>query len=173
MWYFSYGSNMNQKNMNKFCDKVNRPYIDLSSKNPKPARLEGYRLVFDVYSPRADMGAGNILKSPGDFLEGCAFDLTKEEIITIDLKEGIPNPDKKLPNRYRQLMVNLKLKDGNILKDVITYEANDFTKVNGFCPPKRWYKEEILQGAIDMGLSDTWIQLLKFIPAKEDIIYKL
>ena len=99
--YFSYGSNMCQPNMDRFCQKRNRPGIDISTRNPRPAILKDYRLAFNVWAPSIQAGAGNIEPSKGDHVEGTVFDLTDEDMVTIDLKEGIPNVDAGEPDRLR------------------------------------------------------------------------
>jgi len=48
--YFSYGSNMNQKNIDRFCDRIQQPRIDLPSKNPRRGVLRGYKLDFNYHS---------------------------------------------------------------------------------------------------------------------------
>jgi len=167
MRYFSYGSNMCQENMDKFADNRGRPRIDISTRNPRPTVLKDYRLDFNVWAPRIRCGAGNIEESKGDFVEGTVFDLTEEDMVTIDLKEGIPNYEKGKPDRYRHITVSLVLRDGSVLDDVVTYTANDHTKVPEFCPPAKGYKRDIVAGARAMGLSAAWIKKLEDLPTQD------
>ena len=165
--YFSYGSNMNQDNMDKFCDKRGRPRIDISTRNPRPAILRDYRLEFNVWAPSIQAGAGNIEPSKRDAVEGTVFDLSDEDMITIDLKEGIPNVEKGKPDRYRRITVSLELRDGSVLEDVVSYTANDFTKVAEFCPPSQGYKKDVVDGARAMGLSAAWVKMLEDLPTQD------
>jgi hypothetical protein len=165
--YFSYGSNMCQANMDRFCDKRGRPRIDISTRNPRPAILEDYRLAFNVWAPSVRGGAGNVEPSKGDHAEGTVFDLTDEDMVTIDLKEGIPNVEAGKPDRYRRITVSLKLRDGTVLDDVVSYTANDFTKVPDFCPPTKGYKRDVIEGARAMGLSVEWIKMLEDLPTQD------
>ncbi|MCP4630304.1 MAG: gamma-glutamylcyclotransferase [bacterium] len=167
MRYFSYGSNMCQENMDKFCNDRKRPCIDISTRNPRPAILKNHRLAFNVWAPSIQGGAGNIEPSAGDQVEGTVFDLTDDDMITIDMKEGIPNYEIGKPDRYRRITVDLTLRDGNVLTDVITYTANDNTKVPDFCPPTKGYKKDVVDGARAMGLSESWVKMLEDLPTQD------
>jgi hypothetical protein len=158
---------MCQENMDKFCADRKRPRIDISTRNPRPAILKNYRLAFNVWAPSIQGGAGNIEPSAGDQVEGTVFDLTEDDMITIDMKEGIPNVDIGKPDRYRRIMVDLMLGDENFLSDVITYTANDHTKAPDFCPPTRGYKKDVVKGARAMGLSDAWVKMLEDLPTQD------
>ena len=167
MRYFSYGSNMCQDNMDRFCQNRSRPRIDIATRNPRPAILKDYRLVFNVWAPSIRGGAGNIEPSPGDHVEGTVFDLTDDDMITIDMKEGIPNYEVGKPDRYRRITVQLTLRDGTALDEVVTYTANDHTKVPDFCPPTKGYKKDVVAGAKAMGLSETWVKMLEDLPTQD------
>jgi hypothetical protein len=167
MEYFSYGSNMCQENMDKFCNDKKRPRIDISTRNPRPAILKNHRLAFNVWAPSIQGGAGNIEPSAGDQVEGTVFDLTDDDMITIDMKEGIPNYEIGKPDRYRRITVDLTLRDGNVIAEVITYTANDHTKVPDFCPPTKGYKKDVVDGARAMGLSKSWVKMLEDLPTQD------
>ena len=153
--------------MDKFCNDKKRPCIDISTRNPRPAILKNYRLAFNVWAPSIKGGAGNIEQSAGDQVEGTIFDLTEDDMITIDMKEGIPNYEIGKPDRYRRITVDLMLRDGNVLTDVITYTANDHTKVPDFCPPTKGYKKDVVEGARAMGLSVSWVKMLEDLPTQD------
>jgi gamma-glutamylcyclotransferase (GGCT)/AIG2-like uncharacterized protein YtfP len=129
--------------------------------------LKDYRLAFNVWAPSIQAGAGNIEPSKGDHVEGTVFDLTDEDMITIDLKEGIPNVEAGEPDRYRRITVSLMLRDGSVLENVVSYTANDFTKVPDFCAPSKDYKKDVVDGAKAMALSDTWIKMLEDLPTQD------
>lgn len=167
MRYFSYGSNMCQENMDVFCRDRGRPRIDISARSPRPAILKDYRLAFNVWAPSIRGGAGNIEPSPGDHVEGTVFDLTDDDMVTIDMKEGIPNREPGKPDRYRRITVSLTQRDGTVLEDVVSYTANDFTKVPDFCPPTKGYKTDVVAGARAMNLSPAWLKMLEDLPTQE------
>lgn len=154
--YFSYGSNMSQENMDRFCKRIGRPLIDIKTRNPRPAILKGYKLDFDVYAPSIGGGAANIEVSPGDHVEGTVFDMTDADMVTMDAKESTPD-------RYIRIIVSLQLRDGTELNNVVTYTAKESIK-GPFCPPPRGYKRDVVEGAKAMGLSPAWIKMLESLP---------
>jgi len=129
--------------------------------------LKDYRFAFNVWSPSKQAGAANIEPSEGDHVEGTVFDLTDEDMVTIDLKEGIPNIEAGKPDRYRRITVSLTLRDGSVLDDVVSYTGNEFTKVPDFCAPIQDYKKDIVDGAKAMGMSPAWVKMLEDLPTQD------
>ena len=158
--YFSYGSNMNQNNMNRFCDRHQRPLINLQSRNPRRGRLHGYKLDFNYHSKIMGGGAGNLTPSAGDHVEGVVYNMDAEDMITLDLKEG-------LPAAYRRIQVAIRLEDGTRLENVTAYTACD-DRIVAFSPPTQAYKRDLIDGARANALSQKWIAMLESLPTQEE-----
>ncbi|MEM4189341.1 MAG: gamma-glutamylcyclotransferase family protein [Candidatus Caldarchaeum sp.] len=82
VWYFAYGSNLDQEGMRR---RVGRWY-DL-----KPALLKGYRLVFDVYSSSWRGGVANVREDEASAVYGAAYLLDEEQLEKLDRYEGVPH----------------------------------------------------------------------------------
>jgi len=154
--YFSYGSNMCQDNMDRFCNHVKRPRIDLLTKNPRRGKLKDHLYNFDFYSKNMGCGAGNINPYPGEYVLGVVYELDEEDMTTMDMKEDAPRS-------YIRKEVPIELEDGTIIEKVITYIAVPET-IGYFTPPKKSYLEDIIQGCQDNGLPKEWIKKLKNFP---------
>ena len=157
--YLSYGSNMNQDNMDRFCDRIGRPRIELGSKNPHRGILHGYRLDFNYHSRLMGGGAGNLTPAADGRVEGVVYDMSDEDFVTLDEKEG-------LPFAYRRITVPVTLEDGTVLPQVITYVACD-DRVASFSAPTLAYKQDLIDGARANGLSQRWIAMLEALPTRE------
>lgn len=163
VYYFAYGSNMNQQDLDKYCINRQRPRIDLITKNPRTGILKKYRLDFNYYSSTRGGGAAN-LEGPlepdsNEFVEGVLFELTEDEMKTINSKEGAPN-------YYHQIDVMVALKNGGEVRNVKTYTVVENRKVP-FTPPTKEYKQIMIDGAKAFNLSTGWIQKLEKIPTKK------
>lgn len=160
VYYFSYGSNLHQSDLDRFCDKVGRPRIELRSKNPRRAMLKGYKLDFNYYSDLMGGGAGNLEPSAGERVEGVVFEITDEDMITLDLRE-------RAPDYYYRIRVDLMMTDGGgTLSDVVAYVACE-DKKHPFTPPTHQYKAVIVAGAKDFDLSPEWIDKLEALPEQD------
>jgi cation transport regulator ChaC len=157
-YYFSYGSNMNQENMDRFCKKIGRPLIPLKDRAPRRATLKGFRLDFNYYSTLMKGGAANLEWSPDDQVEGVLFEMSEDDMKTLDEKE-------KAPSFYHRILVTVTLENGQSIDSVITYVACDDKKTQ-FAPPTLDYKSDIVEGAKAFGLSSAWIEKLEKLPTQ-------
>ena len=122
--YFSYGSNLHQAHLNRFCEKEGRPTIELRNKNPRRAILKDYKLDFNYYSNLMDGGAANLEPSTGEQVEGVVFEMTDEDMITLDLRE-------RAPDYFYRILVDLTLIDGGgSLSHVVAYVACEDKKMS-------------------------------------------
>jgi hypothetical protein len=154
--YFSYGSNMNQANMDRFCDKIGRSRIDLKTRLPRVGILEGYRLDFNYHSTLMGGGAANLEPSEGDHVEGVLFEMTGDDMVTLDEKE-------KAPSYFHRISVKVTLDNGSEVRNVVAYVACEDRK-GPFSAPTKAYKQDILEGARAYGLSDVWIRRIESLP---------
>ncbi|MDW8083804.1 MAG: gamma-glutamylcyclotransferase family protein [Candidatus Caldarchaeum sp.] len=82
VWYFAYGSNLDQEGMKK---RVG------AWKELRPAKLRGFRLVFNVYSSSWHGGIANIEEDPSSTVYGAAYLLDESQLEKLDRYEGVPH----------------------------------------------------------------------------------
>lgn len=92
IYYFAYGSNMNEGQMKERCP---------DSKLIGKAVLKDYRLAFTIYSPKRKSGCADIIKSAGNDVCGLIYTLTKEDLAKLDRFEGHPT-------HYKRFQVKLE-----------------------------------------------------------------
>ena len=141
MKYFAYGSNLKHEDLIKWCKERNLSVPRLL--NPKPFRLENYKLGFTRMSINRKGGVADVIFSPNDFCWGVVFDVAKEDLDVLDSKESVKS------GAYKQI----KLSD-----DMITYVVVNKTD---FVQPHPDYVDLIIHGARKYGLPQTWIDKLE------------
>ena len=155
MWYFAYGSNLNQQDLGKWCDGEDLPRLNLREKKWARATLHNFTLVFDCFSRRRNCGAANILSASGPRVRGVSFEIDEEEFRIIARKEGAPRT-------YVEKDVELALENG------LTVLAKTFCcqpgREQSNQKPSREYLDLIIEGAIDYGLDQAWIEELRQAP---------
>lgn len=154
MYYFAYGSNMDEKDLNEWCGKKNRSFTEW--KLLGTACLENYRLTFNHYSTTRKSGAANLMNIPGEKVYGLLFEINKaEDHETIKQKEGCPNV-------YNEISVTVDCYDKSI-SDVITYKVVDKKEKHSHQKPKKEYMKLILNNARINKFPDEYIRYLKSI----------
>lgn len=152
--YFAYGSNMNQVDLDKWCEEKGYPKIRFQSW--QRAVLDGYKLDFTHYSGRRKGGTADVT-CPGEFVEGVLFEASEEVMRLLDEKEG------KEAGVSKRISVKVKLEDGKETK-AITYQV---CNPEPFQAPHRDYLRVIIDGARVYGLSEGWIHKLEQIPTRQ------
>jgi gamma-glutamylcyclotransferase (GGCT)/AIG2-like uncharacterized protein YtfP len=136
MLYFAYASNMNHAQMKERCP---------GSRFLKPARLEGYRLVYDGYSVPRQGATANIVKSEAESVRGGLFEITEKDKLALDTHEGYPK-------EYDRKVVEVKDAQGNAYA-AMTY----FRPGRALGKPHPDYEKVILDGAKDCQIPDEYI----------------
>jgi len=108
LWYFAYGSNMS-------------PAIFLERRAMRPlaarrARLDGYRLCFDLPVGPSNRGVANVIADDGGSIWGVAYLLSTPEFDRLDRTEGVHR------GLYVRLAVELAL-DGEERVTGFTYQS--------------------------------------------------
>lgn|SRR3989442_10379781 len=155
MWYFAYGSNLNQDDLDGWCAEKRLPLLNLSAKPWKRATLTDHMLVFDCFSKRRNSVAANIRSSPGEIVRGVAFELSDEEFRIIARKEGAPRT-------YTEVDVELAVEDGSPLQAKTFYCRPGTEQANQ--NPCGAYVNLIIEGAVAYSLDDTWLEKLRRTP---------
>jgi len=102
MYYFAYGSNLNQRQMLERCP---------DSKPKFTATLHNYRLVFVGWSRRWRGGIASIRPFRGEKVLGAIYEVSEEDLKRLDRYEG---------SDYHRLNVKVNNEDGEPM-EVITY----------------------------------------------------
>lgn len=127
MYYFAYGSNLNEKRM------IER---GVNFKSKERGTLKGYRFVINKKSQKnPTVGFANIVKDDISEVEGIIYEVTYNDILNLDGFEGFPK------HYYR---IFLPIGD----KECIVYIANDKWTVSNELLTTEEYKNHILEGKL-------------------------
>ena len=154
MYYFAYGSNMDENDLNEWCKKQKRAFPRW--KLLGIACLENYKLVFNYYSSTRNGGAANLMEFPNSKVYGLLLEINNEyDLETIRKKEGYPN-------YYDEIKVAAKCNNENIA-NVLTYKVVKNKEKLEHQKPTRYYMDLILNNARKNGFPNEYIQYLESI----------
>jgi gamma-glutamylcyclotransferase (GGCT)/AIG2-like uncharacterized protein YtfP len=111
--YFAYGSNLNLNDLEKWCQRIGRPFA-LSGK-ATAAFLPDHETVFDYLSESRRGGVLDLRPAVGKVVPGALFEVVDDDLKTLDLKEGVPLI-------YRRARKRVLLPDGRET-DAVAYEV--------------------------------------------------
>lgn len=152
-YYFAYGSNINLNDLSKWCKKKgHKPVTPVFS---KPAKLYGYRLIFNYFSSCRNSSALNIGKNGNDeYICGVLFRLSEEDYQKIRKKEGAcgENP------YYVEIPVGVEV-DGKLIK-AKTFKAVKKREIE-FQKPSREYLDIVRKGAEEFKLGKECIEKIE------------
>jgi len=141
-WYFAYGSNLDPRTFQG--RRRMRPC------EARRARLDGWRLVFDLPVGRGERGVANLARDAEATVHGVAYRISDWGAVWLDRTEGVPRA-------YRRIAVELALEDGKTLL-AFTYQS---PRSRADRKPSRRYMNLILRGARHHGLPDAWVRTLR------------
>ena len=124
IYYFAYGSNMDQSQMKERC-----PDSVLLGK----AVLKDYQLAFTIFSPKRLCGCADIVASKNKVVWGLLYHLTSKDLEKLDICEGHPV-------HYKRCTVSVIDDMGNSI-EAETYEV--VNKIFDTYLPSKDYKEKI------------------------------
>ena len=151
-WYFAYGSNMQSATL--------RGRRGVAYARALPARVPGWRLVLDK-PPLISVGHGfaNIVPDPDCEVLGVIFELSDEDFTHVELTEGV--------------------RIGNY--DVVDVDAHPLAgeapiRARSLSSPRRdpvlrpsvRYMTLLIEGALEHGLPDDYVAILRAIEAVEE-----
>jgi hypothetical protein len=158
MWYFAYGSNLNQRAVTEWC----RHYAHRSPnmKGGRAAVLDNYRLSFPIFSEYFGGGIADIVYDPGKYVQGAVSNLTEIDLITLDAKVGrkVDSSGKEI-GIYKRIDVKVSPQGKGESIAAITYQGLSVDRLH--IPPTQHYMEMIVQGAYSYGLSMMWVSYLQ------------
>ncbi|MFC2019536.1 gamma-glutamylcyclotransferase family protein [Chloroflexota bacterium] len=127
MYYFAYGSNLNQEQMHERCPDSKPLFI---------ATLPNYKLVFSGYSRKWHGGVATIKAFRGERVSGAIYEVSEGDLGRLDRHEG--------PG-YRRLNINVFYEDGEPTAAVTYIKAGQLEETR----PAREYLALIQQGYRD------------------------
>ncbi|HWP64644.1 MAG TPA: gamma-glutamylcyclotransferase family protein [Candidatus Limnocylindria bacterium] len=150
-WYFAYGSNMQSATF--------RGRRGIVPRRAVPARAPGWRLVLDK-PPLLSMGHSfaNVVPDPAASVYGVAYEIGADDLAHVEFSEGVPF------GNYVRVELDLETLSGEVLHGCTL--ASD-KRATGLQPSLR-YMALLVEGAIEHGLPDDWIAMLRAVPAIEE-----
>jgi gamma-glutamylcyclotransferase (GGCT)/AIG2-like uncharacterized protein YtfP len=146
--YFAYGSNLNLRDMEAWCERMGRPCA-LAGRGV-PAYLPDHDLVFDYLSPSRKGGVLDLRPSIGRIVPGALFEVAEENLRTLDLKEGVPLI-------YRRAEKRVLLADGRELQ-ALAYEVSPEYRSASPVAPSEAYVGIVAAGLAEFGHGDRMLQ---------------
>ena len=132
MYYFAYGSHLNQKQMLERCPDSKPKFI---------ASLPNYKLVFVGWSRQWRGGVVSIRPFRGEKVPGAIYEVSDRDLRRLDNYEGYPN-------NYTRLNVTVFDEDGEPIKAITYVKSGQFEET----PPSKEYLSIIQQGYRDWGM---------------------
>jgi hypothetical protein len=153
VWYFAYGSNMESATL--------RGRRGVEYARAVPARLAGWRLVFDKPS-LLDLpeGFANVVPDPAAETLGVLFELTEADLAHVDLTEGV-----LIGNYARVAVTTVPLAAPAAPVTAFTLTSD---RRNPVLRPSTRYMRLLVAGAEEHGLPASWVAMLRAVPAEEE-----
>ncbi len=145
--WFVYGSSLERTAFAEWAESHGYTLPDLS--RARPARLDGYRLSFDVLSRHWGGAVASLAEAPGGWVEGLAAPMPGTARGLVDHKEG------GVSGLFEPFPVTVRDADGREAA-AIAYRAAPGRRLPGEAPPSPGYLEVLRSGARDAGLSAEW-----------------
>lgn len=148
VWYFAYGSNMNER---LFRERRHMVWLDA-----RVARLDGYRLAFTrVGGRRPGLSApADIVEAPGHTVYGVLYLLPLRKFARLDNSEG---------EQYRYLWTEVEDDRGNQLP-AVTYRVASSAPEGR---PSRSYLNLIREAARQRGMPANYVAFLERIEVRD------
>lgn len=143
MFYFAYGSNMERFQLKRLCPKA---------KFVAAATLPDYELSFFGNAPMWGGGIAHIRERPGKTVEGVVWEISEADRKVLDEYEGYPT-------LYLHKEIQVRSRAGKTITAVAYIMANPSHEMT----PSKRYKQLLISGAEEHGLSDEYIETLEAI----------
>ena len=142
---FAYGSNLNLRDLELWCQRLGRPPA-LMVQPGVPAYLPDHEVVFDCLSSSRKGGVLDLRPSIGKIVPGALFEVTEDDLRTLDLKEGVPLI-------YHQVEKRVLLADGREFT-ARAYEVSPEYRLPAPVAPAPAYVEIVAAGLAAFGQDD-------------------
>jgi gamma-glutamylcyclotransferase len=151
--WFVYGSSLDAASFAAWAQEHGYQMPDLS--RGRPARLEGFRISFDVVSRAWGGAVATVVEAPGDFVEGIALPMPGSARALVDHKEGART------GFYRPFDVVVVPLAGGPSIPAVAYRVAPGRRLPAEGPPAVAYLDALVRGARALGLSAAWIERLE------------
>jgi hypothetical protein len=151
VWYFAYGSNMQAATF--------RGRRGIEPRHAVAVRVGGWRLVLDK-PPILSIGHAfaNLVPDPQAVVYGVAYEISADDLAHLEFSEGV-----QLGN-YARVEIDAETLAGEPLRAcTLTSE-----KRGPDLRPSIRYMGLLIDGAIEHGLPEQWIAMLRAVPAVEE-----
>ena len=132
MYYFAYGTNLNQRQMLERCPDSKPKFI---------ASLHNYKLVFVGWSRQWRGGVASIRPFRGERVLGAIYEVSDRDLRRLDSYEGYPRS-------YNRLNVTVFDEDGEPTKAITYIKSGQSDEAR----PSKEYVAPIQQGYRDWGI---------------------
>ncbi len=150
LWYFAYGSNL--------CHAIFDGKRGMRALATRRARLDGWRLGFDLPIGPGERGVANVEPAAGAHVWGALYLLAVDDCTRLDRTEGVP------AGAYRRIAVDVSADDGEVVA-AFTYRSS--WRSQGRKPSER-YLGLILAGAREHGLPPEYVRALEALERARD-----
>ena len=151
--WFIYGSSLDRAAFAEWASQHGYRVPDFGA--AVPARLDGYRLAFDVQSRFWGGAVASLVEASGRAVEGVALPLPGEARGLVDHKEGA------ISGLYQPFAVEVQpLRGGEPLR-ALAYRAAPDRRLPVEEPPSPTFVDTLIKGARDFGLSEEYRRALE------------
>jgi gamma-glutamylcyclotransferase len=151
--WFIYGSSLDRDAFAAWAAEHGYRVPDFAA--ARPARLDGFRLAFDVQSRFWGGAVASLREAPGEAVEGLALPMPGDARGLVDHKEGA------VSGLYAPFPVTLTPLDGSAALAAVAYRAA--RPLPAELTPSPRFVETLVRGARASGLSPEWIARLQRI----------
>lgn len=146
--YFAYGSNLNIGDLGRWCERMGRSAA-LSGRG-RAAFLPDHELVFDYLSYSRNGGVLDVRADVGKVTPGALFEVTEEDLRTLDLKEGVPLI-------YQRAEKRVLFADGREIQAIV-YEVTPAYRSAEPVQPSEAYVAIVAEGLAEFGQDDRMLR---------------
>jgi hypothetical protein len=153
VWYFAYGSNMQAATF--------RGRRGVTPRSAVAARAPGWRLVLDK-PPLLSIGHSfaNIVRDDQAVAYGVAYEITLDDMAHVDFSEGV-----QIGNYTRvEITVERLAPSGESFPAFTLTSEKQATDLQ----PSTRYMGLLIDGALEHGLPEDWVAMLRGVPAVEE-----
>ena len=143
MYHFGYGSNLSFEWLKK--------KLIPNAKFVMKGYLPNFEVQFPYWSEEDQGGYSGIMEVPGELVHGALYEVTEQELITLDNMEGV------YKDRYKRMTYLVLGEDGKF------HPADLFRVIDpeGPFPPSRSYLDIMIKGARDLELEPEFIKRIE------------
>lgn len=155
--WFVYGSSLDRAAFGEWA--ASHGYVPPPFDRATPARLEGWRLAFDVVSRHWGGAVASLVEAPGEFVEGLAAPMPGAARGLVEHKEGA------VSGLYTGFPVTLVPVGGGAPIPAVAFRAAPGRRLPAEAAPSAAYLEVMARGARASGLSAEWLARLERLRA--------